>query len=118
MEFEEANAVELNDNGTPKQGYLFPDEAAINKTLDDIQRWLITCTARGNTLDKKLPEKILNQVRVRAFNTINPEPDLPRQVLVKLQDIYYRQQKKPDARWGEVVMIIKTALREDFRIVV
>lgn len=117
LEFKEADAVELNEDGTPKEGYLFPDEADIEMTLKKIHDKLVYATRAANTLDKKLPGKVVNQIRVRAFNTMNPEPTLPRQVLVKLQDIYVRAEKK-QLRWGDFVKIARKALEQDFRIIV
>lgn len=109
----EADAKEILP---PEEIRMFVDEAEIMENLRRLEKLLQEVWDNSGAKDQQTyPKWIKKQLKVRATNSINAEPDLPRQVLNKVERIY-REGITKQRRYGDVARIIRKALSEDFRL--
>lgn len=106
-------AVESKDEDGQQ---LFIDSAIVEQNIERVKTILQQYWTKAQASDVKTwPAWIAKQLRIRATNTVNPEPNLPWAVLTKLNYIY-KKSLNTTRDWSDVAKIIRKVLWEEFHL--
>lgn len=106
-------AVEEKDE---KGNTLFVDTAIVDQNIAKVKEVLQQYWDKSQATDAKTwPAWIAKQLRIRAKDAVNPNPNLPFAVLCKLQYLY-KQASKHDRQWDDLTRVIRTVLWDEFHL--